>query len=130
MPTFIFINFQLSHEFFLICFVEKQNNVEAALLTKKILRCECFTVLKRFCSAGIFFSRRLLDPFFMGTGTPLSIGVLAFFLIFSYTFRYISVTAFYFYVTNVLYRHNYNCIFNLKSYHIAQSVMLQEASVC
>ena len=39
-----------------------------------------FTVLKRFCSARIFFyTRRFLAPFLMAMGTPLSIGVPAFF---------------------------------------------------
>jgi hypothetical protein len=79
MPTFIFINFQLSHELFLICFAEKQNNVEAAVFIENILCCRhasvksifsgsgigpglifrsvavsVFTILKRFCSVGTF----------------------------------------------------------------------------
>ena len=62
-----------------------------------------FTVLKRFCSARIFFyTRRFLAPFLMAMRAPLSIGVPAFFLVFAYIFRYMYVTAFYFYVTNLL----------------------------
>jgi hypothetical protein len=110
--VYFFINFQLLHELFLSCFAEKQNNVEAAVFTKKILRrgegsakslffglgpgpiCRSLVVgvcamLKRFCSAGtLFFANRLLAPFSLRTGTPINYGCSR---IFCHIFIYIQI---------------------------------------
>jgi len=71
-PTFIFIDFQLSQEFFLICFAEKQNNVEGNRFRKKrFYIVGVLTVLKRFCSAGTFFLLVIVSLHFQWDGNAI-----------------------------------------------------------
>ena len=126
IPTFVFYDFQLSQELILICFAEKQDNNEAAMFTKMILHCECFWYAKKifFCENILFLLLNFLTSFRVGTETPLSVRIPASFVVSSYImWQLFTFTELTYYICN------YNYIFTVTSYHIAQTVLSQEATI-
>ncbi len=100
MPTFVSIDFQLSQKLFVIYFAEKQKNVEAAMFIIKVFCCAYFYCVKKILFCENVFCYLFSHAVSHGNGNAIKYRCSC---IACRIFMYIYVTAFYFYVINLLF---------------------------